>query len=141
MTEKYHTQRGLSLAGLLIILGLIIGLIAVGALLLGRERARVRDAVRIADMTQFSAAMRLLYSEEGSYAAAAQGCSSLGALMHTCTVKPLLNSIAQSKDPGRTTYAVGDVPDADSYGIVFTLEQGYGTYTAGRHVLTQDGIR
>ena len=141
MPSNVEQPRGLSLAGLLVIIGLIIALLGTGALLLGRERARVRDAVRLMDMTQFSAAMHLIYSEKGSYATAAQGCSAKGALMSSCAVSPLLASINQLKDPSRFTYLVADVPDADSYAIVFTLEQGYQSYAAGQHVLTQDGIR
>jgi hypothetical protein len=141
MPTNTEPQRGLSLAGLLVILGIIIGLVATGALMLSRERARVRDAVRLMDMTQFSAAMHLIYSEQGSYASAAQGCPTKGALMSSCTVSPLLASISQLKDPGRFAYLVAEVPDADSYAIVFNLEQGYQSYGRGQHVLTQDGIR
>jgi len=141
MAPNVSSQRGLTLAGLLVIIGLIIALLGTGALLLGRERARVRDAVRLMDMTQFSAAMRLVYSEKGSYASAAQGCPTKGTLMSSCSVTPLLASISQLKDPGRFTYQVLDVPDTDSFAIAFTLEQGHGSLARGSHVLTQDGIR
>lgn len=139
--ESFAKQRGLTLAGLLVIIGLIIALLGTGALLLGRERARVRDSVRLMDMTQFSAAMRLVYSEKGSYASAAQGCATQGTLMSSCSVTTVLTPIAQLKDPGRFTYQVVDVPDTDSFAIAFTLEQGYGSLGRGSHVLTQDGIR
>lgn len=125
-----------------LIIGAIIALLAVGGtMLIGIERARNRDARRIADITNFAAGFAVLYAQDASYAAAAEGCSKVGDLASTCSLPTLTSMESQLKDPGSFTYTVSHVPDAEDFGISFRLERSYGQYGAGVHQLTRSGIK
>lgn len=133
--------RGLSLIATLFNAA-VIGVIAVvGIMLLLNERARTRDALRVADMAKVRMAFELLYFERNGFAEAAQGCGAVGALVSQCTLAPYLPEIPQLRDPGRFRYEVTTVPGAEDYGISFTLEKRRGTLQAGTHTLTHAGIR
>lgn len=116
-------------------------LILVGTLLLAQERARTRDAIRIADMTRLAGGFALLYAGQASYAPAAAGCDSVGDEARTCALAGLVGELNTLRDPGRFSYTVSVVPDRENFGVRFRLERGIGPYRAGLHTLTKDGIQ
>ena len=124
-----------------LIIGALFGLvIVVGTLLLSTERARTRDATRIADMTRLAAGFALLYGQKASYADAAVGCPAVGSSATQCTLTDVVSGLGQMHDPGHATYTVARVPDQDDFAVSFHLERGYGTLKAGIHYLTKTGI-
>lgn len=124
-----------------LIIGALFGVvIIVGSLLLSAERARTRDAKRVADMIRLSAGFALLYSQKASYAAAAAGCPTVGADPTRCSLNQVVVGLGQIKDPGRFHYTISRVPDATDFGVTFRLERTYGTLLAGTHTLSKSGI-
>lgn len=134
-------KRGFTLTETLIVGALFGIVIIVGTLLLSMERARTRDAQRLADMTRLASGFALLYAEKASYADAATGCAKIGVAANTCTLTDVLPGLDGLKDPGRFDYTVSKVPDRDNFGIRFRLERRYGTLAAGAHTLTKNGIQ
>lgn len=137
----FINKKGLTILQILIWV-LIFGLLLGGFfLLLNNERSKTRDAKRVSDMTRLQAAFEMLYSEKGSYAEAAiGGCSKTGVSVRTCKLS-YLTTITSLKDPSGGEYIVSVVPDKNSYGITFNLENNYDGFKAGKHTLTQDGIK
>ncbi|MFH1207288.1 MAG: hypothetical protein V1668_01640 [Patescibacteria group bacterium] len=138
----HDNQKGLS--ALLIIIVVIIFCAVIGGafLLLNEEKAKSRDAKRMSDMARIQAAFELNFADTSSYAAAAQiGCDKAGMLVSQCSLQAYIPTIGQMKDPGEYQYQVVSVPTNDGYGISFTLEKSYENFPAGRHLLTQDGIK
>ncbi len=125
-----------------LITGAVVALLAVaGTLFIGIERARNRDAKRIADMTNYAAGFAVLYAQKASYADAAKQCGKKGMVATTCALPTLTGLEDELQDPGRYTYIVSRVPDAENYGIQFYLERAYGSLAAGPHTLSKDGIQ
>lgn len=143
MTNRRYNQSGagFTLTETLIIGSLVGVLIVAGTLLIGAERARTRDAIRIADMTRLSAGFALLYSQRGSYSDAAEGCAKVGVSAAKCTLPSTVNGLSEIADPGKHSYIVTRVPDKDDFNVRFTLERGYNNYAAGAHTLSRSGIR
>lgn len=112
-----------------------------GTLALSIERARTRDAVRIADMTRVAAAFAILHAQQASYASAAEGCSAVGDLVSACTLDTGVVGLGSLKDPSKYTYTVTRVPDRDDFAVSFHLERRYGSLAAGTHSLTKAGIQ
>ncbi len=143
-SKKRHSSRsgaGFTLTETLIT-GALFGLaILVSTLLLSNERARTRDALRIADMTRLASGFALLYAQQATYAPAAVGCGSVGSLASVCTLTAALGDISTLKDPGRFRYTVSQVPNRDNFAISFRLERRYGPWFAGPHFLTKAGIQ
>lgn len=135
-------RPGISMVSLVLI-GLVFLALAAGALsLVGRERAKARDAQRVADMARLQVGFLLLYNRTASYAGAAQnGCATVNAPVRTCNLAQDLASIASFKDPRGGDYLVSKVPDDKSYEISFTLERGTSGLVAGKHILTPAGIQ
>ena len=124
-----------------LIVGAIFGLfVLAGTLILGSERARTRDAIRIADMTRLSAGFALLYGQKATYADAAVGCPTVGSNAALCTLTDVEVGVSTIKDPGTFSYTMLRVPDVDDYAVKFRLERSYGTLKAGEHSLTKSGI-
>lgn len=125
-----------------LIIGALFGLFVLGGTaLLASERARTRDAKRIADMTRLSAGFALLYGQKASYTDAAAGCPKVGSLASSCTLVSFISGLDTVKDPSAFTYSVTRVPDKDDYGISFHLERSYGALQSGVHTLSKAGIR
>lgn len=140
-TTSMKQKPGFTLTEFLVI-GAVIALLAVGGtLVLGVERARNRDAKRIADMTNFAAGFAVLYAQKGSYADAAVGCTKVNDPARRCSLPVLTGLEDELNDPSRFAYRVSRVPDAENFGISFRLERAYGTLTAGTHTLSKGGIR
>jgi len=133
-------QKGLSLKELIIFTALLLVIIVLGVLLLRSERARVRDAKRMADMNRLRYGFEILFNEENSYAPAAKGCSQEGSLASSCDLSQYLSSIVSIKDPGKYSYRIVTVPNEEDFAISFTLEKGYGNLAAGKHILDSTGI-
>jgi hypothetical protein len=104
------------------------------------ERARTRDAIRIADMSQLSAAFRAIAAVEGSYRSAGATCAE-GDSVAKCAFGVYLPNAARIGDPLGTPYRVVKVPDTDGFTVGFTLERGVGPYGKGARVLTEQGIK
>ncbi|MFH0951649.1 MAG: hypothetical protein V1838_00465 [Patescibacteria group bacterium] len=138
---KIAKSRGFSLVEALIVTGLVVALVAVGFALLNVERAKVRDASRLADMVRVAAAFEIMFNETNSYADAAKGCDSLGDLVSQCALITYLNDIGTIVDPGSNKYEITGVPDANSYQVTFSLERGYDTLAAGEHTVSELGIK
>lgn len=125
-----------------LITGALFGLaIVVSTLLLSTERARTRDAIRLADMTRVASGFALLFSQQASYAPAAAGCGQIGSAVSSCSITTPLGSVADLRDPSRGAYTIARVPDRDDFGVSFQLERRYGNFAAGQHVLTKAGIQ
>ena len=134
-------HKGFTLTETLII-GALFGLfVLAGTLILSAERARTRDAKRIADMTRLSAGLALMYGQQATYADAAAGCPTVGSDATKCTLTEVMTGLESVKDPARFAYTISRVPDRDDFGIKFRLERSYGTLKAGDHVLTKAGVR
>ena len=109
---------------------------------IGAERAKARDAQRVADMARLQVGFLLLFNRTSSYAGAAQnGCDQVNAPVRTCNLKQDFAAIATLQDPRGGDYVVTKVPDASTYEIRFTLERGVSGLAAGTHVLTPAGIK
>ena len=135
------TRRAFTLTETLILGALISVLVLVGVLLLSNERARTRDAKRIADMTRLAGGFALLYAQQASYIDAAAGCPKVGDLASRCTLTTVMKGLDQIADPGRWQYTVVQVPNKDTFSISFRLEKSYGNLKSGLHTLTPAGIR
>lgn len=134
-------NKGFSLKELIIFTALLLVVIVLGVALLNGERARVRDAKRIADLTQVQYGFEILFNERNSYAEAAQGCSEAGVLVSACSLSEFLPNIAKIKDPGKYSYTVTKVPDEENFEVTFYLEKGYDSLSSGKHTLSAVGIR
>ena len=134
-------QKGFSLKELIIFTGLLLIVIIFGVLLLNQERARTRDAKRMADMTQVRFGFEVLFNETNSYAQAGEGCSQVGSLVSACDLSAYLGNISQIKDPGKYQYQVTKVPGEKDFEVTFTLEKGYGGLIKGKHTLSAEGIK
>jgi len=111
-------------------------------LMLNNEKAKTRDAKRLSDISRLQAAFQLLYNETASYQQASQGgCDQVGVLVSTCNLANYIPTIAQVKDPGRYSYRVTRVPSQEGFEITFNLEKSYGSLVAGKHTLSQSGIK
>jgi hypothetical protein len=120
----------------------VIVVLYFGVRLVGQERAKARDAQRVADMTRLQVGFLLLFNRTSSYAeAATNGCSTVNAPVRTCNLSQDLPSIASYRDPRGGDYRVTKVPDATTYQVSFMLEQGTTGLAKGAHVLTPAGIK
>ncbi len=119
-----------------------LAVIAFGVRLIGQERAKARDAQRVADMARLQVGFLLLFNRTSSYASAAQnGCDKVNVPVRTCNLKQDFPTIAALRDPQGGDYAVAQVPDASTYQIRFTLEQGTSGLLKGNHTLSPSGIQ
>ncbi|MFH1366929.1 MAG: hypothetical protein ABIH38_02975 [Patescibacteria group bacterium] len=134
-------QKGFSLKELIIFTGLLLIVIIFGVLLLNQERARTRDAKRMADMAQVRFGFEVLFNETNSYAQAGEGCRQVGSLVSACDLSAYLANIAQIKDPGKYQYQVTKVPGEKDFEVTFTLEKGYDRLAKGKHTLSAEGIK
>lgn len=134
-------RRGFTLTETLITGALFGILLVVATMLLSMERARTRDAQRLGDMTRIASGFALLYAQKASYVDAANGCSKVGDNAATCTLNQVVPGLSDIKDPGRFSYTVSKVPDREDFGIRFRLERRYGSFAAGVHTLTKNGIQ
>lgn len=131
----------MSLIATLLLFTVFAAMLALGGLLVTQERARVRDARRIVDMTRVQFGFESLFRETGSYADAAAGCRQAGDDVATCAIGTFVPTISTLTDPGRFDYRVEQVPDGTNFVIGFTLERSYDSLAAGKHTLSKDGIR
>lgn len=134
-------NKGFSLKELIIFTALLLGVVVFAVALLNGERARVRDAKRMADMAQVRYGFEILFNQKNSYADAAPGCPEEGTLVSACALGEYLPNIAQIEDPGKYSYKVTAVPDEENFEITFYLEKSYDSLPAGRHTLSASGIR
>ncbi|MFH1565128.1 MAG: type II secretion system protein [bacterium] len=64
---KKQNQQGITLVQILVFAG-IIGIVVLGfMILLGNERAKSRDNIRLSNIKQIQAAIEMFYSQNGSY--------------------------------------------------------------------------
>lgn len=132
----------MSVVKLLIVIGIVCLVIGGGFLLLNNEKAKTRDARRLADMARTQAAFELLYNATASYATASQdGCSQVGALLSQCNLSEYIPTIAQFSDPGKYSYQISQVPSAEGYEVTFSLEKQYGNLKSGKHTVSPAGIK
>jgi type II secretory pathway pseudopilin PulG len=134
-------RRGFSLPETLIIGAIVVLLAVIGTGIISLERARLRDAKRMIDITRIAGSFAVLYAQHGGYEQAATGCTKVGVKASSCTLPGIATSGNDLTDPGSFSYTVSRVPDHQDFGITFQLERGYGTLAAGKHVLTKQGVR
>lgn len=134
-------KKGFSLTELIIFTALILALIILGVVLLNSERAKTRDAKRIADITQVRYAFEILFNEKNSYLEAASGCAQEGDLVSSCNLSQYLSRISQIKDPGKESYKITKVPNDDDFEVTFYLEKGHNGLEKGKHTLFSEGIK
>lgn len=140
MFRRSHHPRGASPAEILLALLVLGGVVFLGVMQLRIERARTRDALRVADMSQLASAFRALASVEGSYQTAGTTCAA-GESVAKCTLAAYLPSIARLADPLGASYLVQKQPGPDGYAVGFTLEQGVPGFARGAHLLSEKGIQ
>lgn len=134
-------RKGFTLTETLII-GTLFGLfVLAGTFVLGAERARTRDAKRIADMTRLGAGFALLFGQKATYADAAVGCPTVNSDAARCSLNDVVNGLDTIRDPGKFSYTVLRVPDREDFAIQFRLERNYSTLKAGNHVLSKSGVQ
>jgi len=139
---RMTSPRGLSMVNVVLISLVFLAVIFFGLRVIGSERAKARDAQRVADMARLQVAFLLLYNRTSSYAGAAEnGCNQVHAPARTCNLKEEFSSIATLRDPRGGDYLVTKVPDASGYEVSFSLEQGATGLAAGKHILTPAGIQ
>lgn len=134
-------RRGIGLISALLTLTVVGVALAAFGLVLSQERARVRDARRVADMVRVQFAFETLFREKGSYAEAAAGCGQAGQPVSSCNLAGYYSQIGSLRDPGKGAYQIEQVPDDNNYVVSFTLERGYDALVPGRHVVTRSGIQ
>jgi type II secretory pathway pseudopilin PulG len=132
--------RGASPAEILLALMVLGILVFIGVVQIRSERARTRDALRIADMSQLASAFRALAAVEGSYQAAGATCT-VGDPVAKCELSTYLPSVSHLVDPLGAPYTVSKKPGPDGFAVEFTLERGAPGFVRGAHVLTEKGIR
>lgn len=137
----YMNNKGFSLKELIIFTALLLVVIVLGVVLLNGERARVRDAKRIADMTQVRYGFEILFNEKNSYTEASQGCSREGELVSSCSLSGYLSNISKIKDPGKNSYTITKIPDSENFEVTFYLEKSYDSLVSGKHTLSANGIQ
>lgn len=134
--------RGFSMISIVIVSLVVLVALYFGVRLIGQERAKARDAQRVADMARLQVGFLLLFNRTSSYASAAvNGCDAVRKPVRTCNLAQDLPNIATFRDPRGGDYLVTKVPDASTYQISFTLEQGATGLAKGSHALTPEGIR
>lgn len=135
-------RKGISMVSIVLVGLAFLAVVFAGLRVVGAERAKARDAQRMADMARLQVGFLLLFNRTSSYAGAAQnGCATVNVPVRTCNLVQDVQGIATLRDPQTTDYLVTKVPDASTYEISFTLERGTSTFAAGKHTLTPDGIR
>jgi len=136
-----RNQKGLSLIELLLFAALIGLLLVFGVLLVNNERAKTRDAVRIADMSRIQFAFEAMFNGKNSYKEAAQGCAKVDSLVSACSLSSYLPNINKISDPGKYQYKITKVPDDENFEVTFYLEKGFSALKAGKHTLSKTGIK
>lgn len=140
----FSLQRsGFTLTQLLITV-LVAGAVIGGFFyLLNFERAKTRDAKRVADMTRVQSAFEYLYLTSASYRSAAEngGCSTVGAAVSTCIFPTPYADLSNVKDPAGLGYAVSKVPNDEGWEVTFQLERSYGDLTSGVHTVSPEGLK
>jgi prepilin-type N-terminal cleavage/methylation domain-containing protein len=134
-------NKGFTLVELLVVLSIFIVVTLLYTLLLTNERARTRDARRMADMVRLETSFELLFNEKNSYAEAAVGCGEEGSPASNCSLTEYWPAIAQLEDPGSFEYLVTIVPEEKNYEVSFRLERDYDRLAAGRHTVSPEGIK
>lgn len=145
-------QQGLSMISIVVASLVVLVGLYFGVRLIGQERAKARDSQRVADMARLQVGFLLLFNRTSSFAAAAvpasggsasggNGCDAVKKPVRTCNLAQDLPTIATFRDPRGGDYLVTKVPDATTYQISFTLEQGTTGLAKGAHVLTPEGIQ
>jgi hypothetical protein len=134
--------KGLSMISIVVASLVALLVLFFGVRLIGQERAKARDAQRVADMARLQVGFLLLYNRTSSYAAAAEnGCSTVNTPVRSCNLAQDLSTIASFRDPRGGDYLVTVVPDAKTYQVSFSLEQGTTGLAKGAHTLTPEGIK
>jgi len=133
---------GISMVSIVLISLAFLAVIFFSLRIIGAERAKTRDAQRVADMARLQVGFMTLFNRTASYAQAAlNGCDTVGKPVRSCNLTQDFPTIKNFKDPKGTDYLVSKVPDASGYEISFTLEKGTTGLVKGKHVLTQAGIK
>lgn len=126
---------------LLLFAALIALLLVFGVLLTNNERAKTRDALRLADLSRTQYAFEVMFFEKNSYKEAASGCPKINDLVSQCALSQYLPNIAKISDPGKYQYKITKVPDDENFEVTFYLEKGHGDLRAGKHTLSNQGIK
>ncbi|MFA6588019.1 MAG: hypothetical protein WCT08_03035 [Patescibacteria group bacterium] len=135
-------KKGIGMIGIVLISLAFLLVIFFGLRIIGAERAKTRDAQRVADMARIQVGFMALFNRTASYAQAAQnGCDAVGSPVRVCNLAQDFPSVKNFKDPKGTEYLVSKVPDATTYEITFSLEVGATGLAKGKHTLTPAGIK
>ena len=142
-TKKKHVFRGFAVLDLVITVSVFFLIVLGFQVLFSRSQAESRDLRRLADMREVETVFEKLFLATGGYGAAssASGCHAAGSLVSTCDFSRVNLSLAGVRDPGSSSYRVTIVPDETTYEISFSLERSHTGITAGKHILTPQGIR
>ena len=144
-------KKGFTIIELLIVIA-IIGLLAtISIVALNGARQKGRDAKRVGDIRQVQTALELYFNDKNAYPVAA-----IAITLGDATHKVLCDTAAgfQTTTTGCGKIYMGIVPanplpngsnysytgTATTYDVGFSLEDSTGSYAAGSHTATQDGI-
>lgn len=163
-----QTTKGFTLVELLVAVGIIGVLASVSIVSVNSVRAKARDAKRISEVKEMQNALEAYFSNNNSYPLGKLGgkavvvgvkdatdrlcndANGYGFVTGAACVAPIFMTKV-NKDPGTTdyTYTAKTAADADcatalacpKYTLTFTLEGGTGSFVAGAHTASQDGIQ
>jgi len=146
-------KKGFTIIELLIVIA-IIGLLAtISIVALNGARQKGRDAKRVGDIRQVQTALELYFNDQNSYPVvasslvlgsgnAAKLCDTgFVAAATTCT-RTYMGIVPANPTPNGSayTYTSTGAGTSTAYTVTFTLEDSTGSYSAGIHTASQDGI-
>ncbi len=149
-----ENKKGFTIIELLIVIA-IIGLLAtISMVALNGARQKSRDAKRLADIRQIQTALELYFNDNNNYPAnsgSVLGTSSSAwalcnsgfvpvANIGTCS-KVYMGTIPQNPTPNGSSYTYSSDGASGTYTLTFSLEEATGSYSAGSHTATQNGIK
>jgi type II secretion system protein G len=142
-----NRNRGFTLIELLVVIAIIGMLAAVIMVSLNSARDKGRDAKRVSDARQIMTALELYYNDNGGYPVASGSSPTTrpSASAGNPTFSTYLPIYPDYPTPSGSncgsTYYTYTRPTAETYTIVFCLQNATGGLSAGTHTASQTGIQ